>query len=196
MSRGRHVALLRGVNIGKAKRVAMADLRAMLEDLGYANVRTLLNSGNVVFDGGRTAPARLAAGIEKAMVTTLGVSARVFVLTATDLAVVVRENALGRVARDPSRLAVAFYSGPTDRSRLAPLARRQWKPDALALGSRAAYMWCPGGFLKSRLPAEVGAVLKDATTSRNWATVQKLHALATVPDGQRPASPFTAPSRK
>jgi uncharacterized protein (DUF1697 family) len=196
MSKARHVALLRGVNIGTAKRVAMADLRAMLEDLGFANVRTLLNSGNVVFDGGRAAPGRLAAAIEEAMVTKLGVSARVFVLTASDLEAVVRENALGRMARDPSRLAVAFYSGPTDRSRLLPLARRQWKPEALALGSRAAYMWCPGGFLKSRLPAEVGAVLKDATTSRNWATVQKLHALATAPGGQRPASRSTAPSRK
>jgi len=177
----RHVALLRGINIGKAKRVAMADLRAMLEELGYANVRTLLNSGNVVFDAGRATPARLADRIEKAMAATLGVSARVFVLTASDLEVVVRENTLGKVARDPSRLAVSFYASPTDRSRLAPLARRQWKPEALALGSRAAYMWLPGGFLKSRLQAEVGAVLQDATTARNWATVQKLHALAKAP---------------
>jgi uncharacterized protein (DUF1697 family) len=180
-SGARHVALLRGINIGTAKRVAMADVRAVLEDLGYGNVRTLLNSGNVVFDGGRAAPARLAAGIEKAMATTLGVSARVFVFTASDLEAVVRENALGGVARDPSRLGVAFYASPADRSRLAPLARRQWKPEALSLGSRAAYMWCPGGFLKGRLPAEVGAVLKDATTTRNWATVQKLHALVTAP---------------
>lgn len=173
-----HVALLRGINVGTAKRVAMADLRRMLEDLGYTNVRTLLNSGNVVFDGGRAAPGRLAAAIEKAMPAALGLSARVFVLTASDLEAVVRENTLGAAAHDPARLLVAFYSEPTDRSRLAPLARRQWKPEALALGSRAAYMWCPNGSLKSRLSAEVGAVLKDATTTRNWATVRKLHALA------------------
>jgi uncharacterized protein (DUF1697 family) len=195
-SKARHVALLRGINIGTAKRVAMADLRGMLEDLGYANVRTLLNSGNVVFDGGRATPARLAAGIEKAMATTLGVSARVFVLTASDLEAVMRENTLAGAARDPSRLGVAFYASPTDRSRLALLARRQWKPEVLALGSRAAYMWCPGGFLTSRLPAEVGAILKEATTTRNWATVQKLHALATAPGGRQPASRSTGSSRK
>lgn len=64
---GRHVALIRGINVGRAKRVAMADLRALVEDLGYGDVRTLLNSGNVVFTSARRPPAKAAARIEEGL---------------------------------------------------------------------------------------------------------------------------------
>ena len=172
-----HVALIRGINVGKAKRVAMADLRALLETLGYGEPRTLLNSGNVVFDAGREAARKAAARIETAMTTKLGVSARVTVLTAADFSTVVEENPLSRVADNPSRLLVAFLSEPKDRVRLQPLVRQDWKPEALGLGSRAAYLWCPAGMIDSRLAEAVGRVLGEATTTRNWGTVTKIQAL-------------------
>ena len=81
----RHVALIRGINVGRAKRVAMADLRALMESLGYGDARTLLNSGNIVFTAGREGPDRIRARIERAMAARLGVSARVTVLTAAEL---------------------------------------------------------------------------------------------------------------
>ena len=173
----RQVALIRGINVGRAKRVAMADLRALMEGLGYRDSRTLLNSGNIIFTAGRRDPTRIGAHIEQAMSAKLGVSARVTVLTAADFSTVVRENPLSDVADDPTRLLVAFLSDPADRVRLKPLARQDWKPEVLALGTRAAYLWCPAGFLESRLPVAVGRVLGEATTTRNWSTVTKLHAL-------------------
>src|SRR5207247_1514794 len=88
----RQVALIRGINVGRAKRVAMADLRVLVEGLGYGDVRTLLNSGNVVFTTPRAAPGNAAARIEKALATELGVSARVTVLTAKELADAVSAN--------------------------------------------------------------------------------------------------------
>lgn len=185
---GRHVALIRGINVGRAKRVAMAELRALVEELGYGEVRTLLNSGNVVFDVPGT-PARgaadgIAGRIEAALAARTGVSARVTVLAAGELAEVVAENPLGEVATDPSRLLVTVLTNPAaDRPRLAPLGEREWAPGALALGARAAYLWCPEGILASPLPEAVGRVLGDAATARNWATILKLHALAG--DGRR-----------
>lgn len=176
---GRHVALIRGINVGRAKRVAMADLRALMEGLGYTDSRTLLNSGNIVFTAGRGDPSKMAGRIEQAMATTLGVSARVTVLTAADFSTVLRENALAGVAEDPSRHLVAFLKEPADRKRLGPLAGRDWKPERLALGSRAAYLWCPTGILESRLAEAIGRVLGEGTTARNWATVTKIHALLT-----------------
>jgi uncharacterized protein (DUF1697 family) len=177
----RRVALIRGINVGKAKRVAMADLRALLEDLGYLDVRTLLNSGNVVF----TVPARSrgAAGprIEEGMATRLGVPAKVVVLTAAELAAVVAENPLLDVAADPSRLLVSVLSRPEDRVRLEPLLQQDWVPEALAVGSRAAYLWCAGGILDSRMVTLVNRALGDATTARNWATIKKLQALVEEP---------------
>ena len=172
-----HVALIRGINVGKAKRVAMADLRALIETLGYGDPRTLLNSGNVVFDAGREAPSKVAARVEQGMAAKLKLSARVTVLTAADFATVVEENPLGCVADNPSRLLVAFLTDPADAKRLQPLARQAWKPEALGLGSRAAYLWCPAGIIESRLAAAVGGVLGEATTTRNWATVTKIQAL-------------------
>jgi uncharacterized protein (DUF1697 family) len=74
-------------------------------------------------------------------------------------------------------LLVAVLSEPTDRTRLEPLLEQDWAPDALALGRRVAYVWCSGGILESRLAQAVGRALGSAATSRNWATILKLHAL-------------------
>ena len=88
-----HVALLRGINVGKAKRVAMAQLRALCESLGYGHVQTLLNSGNIVFSAARADP-RAAARIEKEIAARLGVESRVLVITAGELDAIMAENPL------------------------------------------------------------------------------------------------------
>ncbi len=173
-----HVALLRGINVGRAKRVAMADLRALVEGLGYGNVRTLLNSGNVVF----TVPPRLAKNnaakkIEAELEKQCGFSARVTVLSALELTQVVAENSLLKVATDPARMLVAVPANPADRTLLAPLMKQDWGRDTLAIGKRAAYLWCATGVLESRLAAAVNRALGDAVTARNWATIVKLAAL-------------------
>jgi len=174
----RRVALLRGINVGRAKRVAMADLRAVVEDLGYRDVATLLNSGNVAF----TVPSGLRGSpgerIEKAVADRLGVSSRVTALTAAELEVIVRKDPFGAVADNPSRLLVFVLSNPADRAKLRPLARQDWAPEALAIGARVAYVWCPDSIVQSRAVEAVGRLLGDATTSRNWATMTKLLSLA------------------
>jgi uncharacterized protein (DUF1697 family) len=172
-----HIALLRGINVGTAKRVPMADLRELCAGLGYSGVATLLNSGNVVFSIRRETCARAETRMEEAIAARFGFSSRVTVITAAELAAVVEENSL-RDAADPSRLLIAFLKTPSDRGKLEPLAARDWKPGRFALGTRAGYLWCPDGMLESPLAAEVGRVLADAVTTRNWTTVLKLQALA------------------
>ena len=173
----RHVALIRGINVGRAKRVAMADLRELLAELGYGEVRTLLNSGNVVFSAGREKPNRIGTRIEASMRERLGVSAPVTVLTAAAFATVVEENRLAKVAKDPARFLVAFCNDAGRLEQLGPLTRQRWSPEALAVGSVAAYLWCASGILESRLAEAVGRVLGESTTTRNWTTVTKIHAL-------------------
>lgn len=175
----RRVALLRGINVGRAKRVAMADLRALVEGLGYGDVRTLLNSGNVVFTVPPARRADAGARIEQALAGTLGVSSRVTVLTARELATVLEENPFAD-ADAPSRLLVAFLRNPPDRRRLTPLLDQQWGADRLGVGTRVAFLWCPDGILASRLLESVGRALGDAVTMRNWATVTKLDSLASA----------------
>ena len=155
----------------------MADLQALVEDLGYRDVRTVLNSGNVVFTVPGKATGSAGARIERAIEKRLGISSRVTVLTAVELANLVAGNPLGAVVNNPSRLLVTVFAKPADRARLDSLARTDWAPEALAIGERVAYIWCPDGILKSRVMEGVSRLLGDAATSRNWATMTKLHAL-------------------
>jgi uncharacterized protein (DUF1697 family) len=176
-----HVALLRGINVGRAKRVAMADLRALVGRLGYREVKTLLNSGNVVFVVPGSSRGEPGPRIEKAITAELGVRSRVTVLTVRELEAAVAENPLLARARDPSRLLVVVLTDPADRARLVPLTREDWGPEALAIGTRVAYLWCAEGILKSRVAEAVGRVLGDAATARNWATMTRLLAVTRAP---------------
>ena len=177
-----HIVLLRGINVGRAKRVAMADLRKVLGDLGYTDVRTVLNSGNAVFGCAGVTPAESVVRIEEALVLKLGVAARATVLDSAEFTEIMRGNSLLAMAADPSRLLVAVLAHPqSDAARLLPLLARDWAPEGLAAGRLAAYVWCPDGVLACRAAAALGALLGDAVTSRNWATMLKLQALLAGP---------------
>ena len=178
----RYVALLRGINVGRAKRIAMSDLRSLCEALGYGRVSTLLNSGNIVFEAkGKAAPdsaRKHAAKIEATLTERTGVRARVIVVSADEVASIVEENPLLGVAENPSRLFAAVFASLDDRARFEPLVGQIWAPEAFALGSRAAYLWCPAGPIDSKLNRAMSRLLADGVTSRNWSTMLKLRALA------------------
>jgi uncharacterized protein (DUF1697 family) len=168
------IALLRGVNTGKANRIEMADLRDLVAGLGYREVQTALNSGNVVFRAGREGPAAAASRIEQALEARLAIGCRVIVVTASQLATIIAENPLLEVAHNPSRLLVAVLRDPGTRAAVASLLERDWGPEALAVGSLAAYLWLPQGVAASQLNLELNRALRGSVTSRNWATVLKL----------------------
>jgi len=171
-----HVALLRGINVGKAKRIAMADLRKAVEGLGYSDVRTLLNSGNVVFTAG-AAKSDHGARIEQAIVAKLGVSSLVTVITAAELDTIIRENPLMQHTGEPSRFLVMVLRDPAAKKLVAPLAKQKWSPDALELGRRVIYVWCAQGLLDSKPAQAAMKLLGDRQTARNWATMMKLRAM-------------------
>src|SRR5262249_47448521 len=178
MSR-RFVALLRGINVGTAKRVPMADLRAAVESLGLRDVKTLLNSGNVVFTGEDARPADLAAAIEHAVFETTGVTSKTIVLAEADVRRVVAENALADFP-EHSRLLVMFFGDAGRRRDLAAVAKDDWSPERVAVGSIAAYFWCPNGVLESRALKAAGKILGADVTTRNWATGWTVQPLAAM----------------
>lgn len=180
MTSQRYIALLRGVNVGRAKRIAMADLRKLVESLGYTGVRSLLNSGNVIFDAD-VPSAEAAQAIEEAMVLRLGVAARVFVLARQELADIVDDNPLLELADDHARLFAFMLAGDAQRAVAACLCGQDWHPEAVAIGRRAVYVWCPAGMLDSAAAAALGKQLGDGATSRNWRTITRLHGLCSHP---------------
>lgn len=173
------VALLRGINVGKAKRVAMADLKKVAESLGHTEVKTLLNSGNMVFRAKGTSAKAIGATLEKAIFEKLKVQSRVTALSADELETIARANSLVKTATNPSLLLVAFLQG--DGKELAGIAQAKWGTEAIALGPRAAYLWCPNGQIESPVAKAVWKALGDGVTARNWATIEKLRALASNP---------------
>jgi uncharacterized protein (DUF1697 family) len=180
--RPRHVALLRGVNnIGMARRVSMADLRALFEDLGFRDVRTVRNSGNVVFSVAGNRRTGVPARIQKGLATRLGFTSPVTVLSADEVVAIVHDNPFAGVASDPSRLLVVVLRQPSDRERLRSLLQRKWAPDRLALGRHVAYLWCANSVAESLLWPAVERALDRTGTARNMGTMTKLMALVQEP---------------
>jgi uncharacterized protein (DUF1697 family) len=175
-----YVALLRGVNNVGTRRVAMADLRVLFESLGFRKVRTLLNSGNVIFSAATEGRDDLCGRIEKAVAARLGLSSPVIVLSADEVAEAVRGNPLLRVATNPSHLLVVAPRDSAHLERLKPLLKERWAPEVLALGNRVAYLWCAKGVAKSPVWTAVDRALERTGTARNIATLTKAVALVEV----------------
>ena len=170
----RYALLLRGVNLGRAHRVAMADLRALLQAEGHAAVRTLLQSGNVVLDSDLPA-GELARSVERALEQRFGFPIGTVVRTRDELLDVVAKDPLGTVADDPSRYVVAFCADPVPPDVDELLRSVDPGDDVHVVDGRELYLWCPHGQLESPLAAALAKRRGGpVTTVRNWRTVRRL----------------------
>ena len=175
----RYVALLRGINLGRSRRIAMADLRDCLAGLGFADVRTLGQSGNVVLDAGRSSAGSVGGEVERGIADGFGLEVEVVVRSPPQLAAVVERDPLGAIADDPRRYLVHFLSKTPPAAALRALADADVAPERFAAHGRELYSWHPEGLQRSRLAALIGAAdLGAVVTNRNWNTVTKLLALA------------------
>ncbi|QJY49981.1 DUF1697 domain-containing protein [Pseudonocardia broussonetiae] len=180
-----HVALLRGINVGKGNRVAMADLRDAVASLGHTDVKTYINSGNVVFTSGEPDPAVVAEALEATIAEALGLTLTVVVLTRAELAVAIENNPYPDEP-DPKKVHAVFRSSDVDDDDVAALAAAQER--AAAKGSRdtgtvrgrVLYLHLPDGMGRSELAVQLGKLPRGSDgggTARNWATVRKLAAM-------------------
>ncbi len=189
MTDTRYVALLKGINVGKAKRIAMADLRAVLSGLGYSDVITHLQSGNAAFTAGGSAGVNAAhaasivvTAIERGLVAELGVEARVVVRTHRQLVAAVAADPFVELADDPSKHILGFFSDAPEAAKLmafeAFVAARDPDPEVSGLHRISldhCYLWCPQGVLKSLFgTVDWDRKLGVTVTMRNWSTALKL----------------------
>ena len=163
------VALLRGINVGRAKRVSMADLREVFTGLGYGDVRTVLQSGNVVFTADRAPGVRAVSAIEKALHASTGVQASVLLLAAADVASIAAANPLRDTSTDPSRAFVTFLSRPVDPSAVPAVDAEVLAPEVMVVAERAIYQWCPDGSLATKVPPTWWKRLDQVVTTRTCA---------------------------
>ena len=178
------IALLRGINLGPSRRVAMGDLRELLARHGYEDVRTHLQSGNVILSSDR-APAELERDLERLIGEELGVPAPVVVRTREELADVVARDPLADVADDPKRYQVSFLSAEPAAEVVRELEAADVAPERIVVSGREIYVWHAGGIQRSPAAKLVtDARLGVTATARNWNTVTKLLELASP---QQPA---------
>ena len=174
----RQIVLLRGINIGSRNRIAMPALREALADAGFDDVRTYLQSGNVVLSS-RAAPKTVARKCETLIAERFGLEIAVVVRTRDELAEVVRRNPLGDVATDPKRYQVSFLDREPDAKLVEKLAALAAGGEQLVADGRELYAWHPAGVARSKLWAALaGRDLGVTATARNWTTVTKLLELA------------------
>jgi uncharacterized protein (DUF1697 family) len=172
------VALLRGINVGANKRIAMADLRELLTGLGFTDVRTLLQSGNAVFATRSAKPETVARRITDAIDEQLGLDVGCLVRNGDELDAVVEENPLSEMATDGSKFMALFLSKEPDPTLVKAHDPRSLAPEEIRLGDRVIYQWCPNGVLAAPAAGTFAEKYLDVTvTGRNWNTVTKLAAL-------------------
>ena len=172
-----YAALLRGVNLGARNRIAMADLRSIVEELGAEDVSTYVQSGNVVLRS-TLGPDRLAARIEEGIRRALGMDVPVLVRSGRRLGALVRGNPFAGPKVDLKTLHVTFLGAKPDAERLGELRRESFDPEALALVGADLCLSCPAGYGRTKIGnALVERRLGVPATTRNWRTVTALAEL-------------------
>jgi uncharacterized protein (DUF1697 family) len=174
----RLIVLLRGVNLASRNRISMPDLREALEEAGFEDVSTYVQSGNVVLTS-KASAKQVESDVRRLLADRFGLDIAVVVRTRAELAAVVKRNPLGKVATNPKLYQVTFLEK-------APTAELVRNLEAVAVGKeqvahigRELYAWHPDGVARSKLAALMaGKGLGVTATARNWRTVTKLLELA------------------
>ena len=175
----RHIALLRGINVGGHKKVPMADLRAALADAGFEDVKTYVQSGNVALTAKERSPAKVGRRVEQAIEKAFGFDVAVVVRSREEIAALIEDDPLGDVATNPTYRVVVFLADKLDRERLADVDPADFAPEAFALRDYEIVMWAPDGQRDSKLVKTLTEKRSGVVgTARNWKTVLKLLDLA------------------
>ncbi|WP_328308410.1 DUF1697 domain-containing protein [Streptomyces sp. NBC_00442] len=173
-----YAALLRGINVGGAKKVPMAELRKLLGDLGHGDVKTYLNSGNAVFSSASRDQDALAAELEAAIEKHFGFSVACMVRGGPYLRAVLDACPFPAERLAGKQLHATFFAGPpVTADRFAGIDAAAFLPEEFRLGDQVLYLYAPGGLGVSKLApvlSRPGLLKGVSATSRNWNTVKAL----------------------
>jgi uncharacterized protein (DUF1697 family) len=173
-----HIVLLRGVNLGSRNRVAMPALRAALEKDGFDDVRSYLQSGNLVLASSAKADA-VARKVQRVIAKEFGLQIAIVTRTRVQLAKVVERNPLAKVAKSPKRYQVSFLDAKPSRAVVRRIEEAADPKERVVVEGREIYAWHPDTIARSKLWALLaGQDLGVTATARNWTTVTKLLELA------------------
>lgn len=170
-------AMLRGINLGK-RQLKSAELKAVVEGMGFTEVKTILASGNVVFEAGDAKPEAVERGLHAALEKSTGLKSEVFVRNRAEIDAVVKANPFPEETRErPSFVVVSFHRKPVDETAVAKLGESHGGPERMVAVGRELFVDFPEGQARSELhKAMAKAKLDPINTGRNWNTVCKIQA--------------------
>ena len=172
-----YVALLRGVNVG-GRTLPMAELRDSFAVLGYDDVQTYIQSGNVVFKA-TASPTKIRTAVEERLTARFGPGISVVLRSGAQLADIIRHNPLMTDGRDPAKLHVTFLGSKPSKQRIDGLDARAFLPDEFRVKGGEVYVHCPDGYGRTKINnAFFERALAVVATTRNWNTVTKLAGMA------------------
>jgi uncharacterized protein (DUF1697 family) len=173
-----HAAFLRGVNVGRHRRISSSDLLSHFERMGFRDVATFRTSGNVVFGGAGGSPDELAARVEAGLAASLGWEVEVFLRTAGEVRAIAEHQPFDArlVAASKGKLQVVMVHARPAATRLKQVLSLATEEDLLAFGERELY-WLPsGGTVESQLDRAAIEKLLGSTTTRTKGTIEQLAA--------------------
>lgn len=174
-----YIAMLRGINVSGQNKLKMDDLRILVASLGHSDVRTYIQSGNVIFANPVDESSDLARSIEQRIADDFGLTVIVLLRTRDELANIIENNPFPVNGPDPARLHVTFLNDVPGQDILDNLTVPNASPDEYRVRGREVYLYCPYGYGQTKLNnAFWERRLRVAATTRNWNTVNKLLTLA------------------
>ena len=179
----RYVSILRGINVGGKRKILMADLKKLYQNLGFSNIITYIQSGNVVFNSMKQEDDKaLALQIEQSIEKAYGFAVPVIVRTVDEMKNIVSANPFFQESStEVERLHLTFLKDSPPTEKIEHLQSMDFTPDAFAITGKDVFVYCSGKYSDTKLSNQyLENKLKTTATTRNWKTVQKLLALAGV----------------
>ncbi|MEN9444379.1 MAG: hypothetical protein RIS47_1269 [Bacteroidota bacterium] len=175
-----YIALLRGINVSGKNCVKMEQLRLLFTSLGYVNIQTYIQSGNVVFQTDAGAAYEIEGRIETQILVEMGLQVSVMVLSAKQLDFIMQQNPFLRLPHiDRDKLHVTLLSAEPLPNFVAVIDSVPYIPDEFRIVGRAIYLYCPNGYGKTKLHNNFLELrFKLKATTRNWKTITILHGIS------------------
>jgi len=179
----RYISILRGINVGGNRKILMADLKSLFEKLGFSNVQTFIQSGNIIFESiKKESNTDLERNIQKAISETFSFDVPVIVRTSEEMAESIANNPFWKEKdADIERLHLTFLKELPSVEKLEKIKDLQFLPDRFQIIGQEAFIFCSAGYSDSKLTNQFfESKLGVSATTRNWKTVMKLYALSNI----------------
>lgn len=175
-----YISILRGINVSGQKSIRMKSLKELYEKLGFEEVKTYVQSGNIVFRSSELNAERLEEKISRQIIKEFGFEVPVMVMSMEQLKKIISNNPLSKDPRkEPAYLHVTFLASAPPEVRMNMIENKKSEGEAIEVSGKAVYLYCPNGYGKTKLSNNfLESILQVTATTRNWKTTQQLYKIA------------------